>query len=203
MWGVALIKGMSVGGAGCRAVARRFLRETRSDTAVEFAMIGSAFFLFIFAIFVISIDQFWQMTLDDAVRNATRQVQIGSNSPTGVTSGSQFRTAVCNEFGLAVPSCNSTNLQFSVQSGPTFGGLTPATLSSNGTLTPSSLFSVTPTTSPAAATESSAAVLGAPQFLLVQVAYVLPFKILLAAGGVATENGTPALVSAVATVMEP
>jgi Flp pilus assembly protein TadG len=202
MWGVALIKGMSGGLMSCRSVARRFLRETRSDTAVEFAMIGSAFFLFIFAIFVISIDQFWQMTLDDAVRNATRQVQIGSNSPTGVTSGKLFVTAVCNEFGLAAPSC-TTNLQFSVQSGPTFGGLTPATLSSNGRLTPSSLFSVTPTTSPAAATESSAAVLGAPQFLLVQVAYLLPFKILMVGGGVATENGTPALVSAVATVMEP
>src|SRR5208282_99321 len=84
--------------SGRHSIARRLLRETRSDTAVEFAIIGAAFFLFVFGIFVVSLDQFLQMTLDDAVRNAARQVQIGN-----VTTGSQFVTSVCNEFGLAAP----------------------------------------------------------------------------------------------------
>ncbi|MDE8347417.1 MAG: TadE/TadG family type IV pilus assembly protein [Acidocella sp.] len=177
--------------------ARGIIPSRRAATAVEFAIIGAVFFLFIFGIFVISIDQFWQMTLDDAVRATTRQVQIGK-----VVNGAEFVTAVCGEFGIAAPYCTNT-LQYSVQSASTFGGLTPAILSSSGTLTPASTFNVTPTTAPAAATQSQPAVIGAPQFLLVQVAYLLPFKILIAPGGVATENGTPSLYSAVATVMEP
>jgi hypothetical protein len=44
---------------------------------------------------------------------------------------------------------------------------------------------------------------GSEEFLLVQVAYLLPFKILLVAGGTATQNGTPALYSAAAVVMQP
>ncbi len=182
--------------------ARRFLRETRADTAVEFAMIGSAFFLFIFGIFVVSIDQFWQMTLDDAVRAAARQVAIGK-----ITTGPQFVTSVCNEFGAAAPYCSS-NLQYSVQSNSYFSAtgnantITPATLSSAGNLSSSSAFSVSLSTIPTPANSTQAAVTGAEQFLLVQVAYPLPFKVLAVPGGVATENGTPSLYSAVATVMQ-
>jgi hypothetical protein len=181
-----------VGGVtGRYSVARRFLRETRSDTAVEFAMIGAAFFLFICGIFVISIDQFWQMTLDDAGRNATRQVQIGK-----VTTDAQFRTMVCNEFGVAAPYCG-TILQYSVQENTSFGAMAAATLNSSGAL----VIPGTATPFPSSVLTMSAS--GAPEFLLVQVAYLLPFKILAAPGGVATENGTPALLSTVTTVMEP
>lgn len=151
-------------------------------------MIGSAFFLFIFGIFVISLDMFLQMTLDDAVRNAARQVEIGS-----ITSGGAFVTAVCNEFGAAAPNC-ANSLQYSVQGGPYFGigGITATNFSSSGNLSSPHLFTGTTATAP-----------NAPSFLLVQVAYPLPFKILAVPGGVATENGTPSLYSTVSTVMEP
>jgi hypothetical protein len=145
-------------------------------------------FLFIFSIFVVSIDMFWQMTLDDAVRNATRQVQIGN-----ITSGPAFVSAVCQEFGLAAPNCAGT-LQYSVQGGPYVGtgGIAATGFSLSGTLQAPQTFSgVTATTA------------GAPILLLVQVAYPLPLKILAVPGGVATENGTPSLYSAVATGMEP
>ncbi len=176
-------------------VARRFWRESRADTAVEFAMIGSAFFLFIFGIFVVSIDQFWQMTLDDAVRNATRQVQIGQ-----ITTGGQFVTAICNEFGIAAPYCSNT-LQYSVQGGTSFSAITAATLSSSGTLSNAATFSgVTATIPP---TVLPTVTYATPEFLLVQVAYPLPFKMPLVPGGFATENGTPSLISTVATAMEP
>jgi Flp pilus assembly protein TadG len=208
MWGFALIQKMSGRVTGCRSVARRFLHETRSDTAVEFAMIGSAFFLFIFGIFVISIDQFWQMTLDDAVRNATRQVQIGAITATSTTS---FVTAVCNEFGVAAPRCTTT-LQYSVQGGESFfgtSGITPAVLGSNGTLSGSAVvtgsaapgFPGVALTTPMTVTPTVQEAI--PQFLLVQVAYPLPFKILALPGGVATENGTSSLYSVVAAAMEP
>ncbi|HUM07419.1 MAG TPA: TadE/TadG family type IV pilus assembly protein [Acidocella sp.] len=168
--------------------ARRFWLESRADTAVEFAMIGSAFFLFIFGIFVVSIDMFWQMALDDAVRNATRQVQIGN-----ITTGPAFAAAVCQEFGAAAPNCTGS-LQYSVQGGSYFGtgGITATSFSSSGNLGSAATF-----------TGATATATGAPVFLLVQVAYPLPFKVLAVPGGVATENGTPSLYSAVATVMEP
>lgn len=173
---------------GHSPVIRRFLHATHADTAVEFALIGSAFFLFVFGIFVISLDQFLQMTLDDAVRNATRQVQISK-----ITTGGGFLTTVCNEFGVAAPNC-SNSLQYSVQGGAYFGtgGIVAATFSSSGNLSSTATF-----------TGATATASGAPSFLLVQVAYPLPFKILAVPGGVATENGTPSLYSVVSTVMEP
>lgn len=158
-------------------------------------MIGSAFFLFVFGIFVVSIDQFWQMTLDDAVRIAARQVAIGK-----VTTGASLVTAVCSEFGVAAPYCSAT-LNYDVQEAPYFvgtgsgGGITPASLSNGGLSTRAGF--------PMTLTQSSGTTTPSPMFLLVQVAYPLPFKILIVPGGVATENGTSYLLSTVAAAMEP
>lgn len=185
------------------ALAQRLWQETRSETAVEFAMIGAVFFVFVFGIFVVSIDQFWQMTLDDAVRSAARQVAV----PNKITTGAQFVSTVCNEFGVAAPYCTS-NLQYSVQSNLYFSAtgsgntITPAVLDANGNLSSNGTFSVAATTVPKAATSTQAAVTGAEQFLLVQVAYPIPFKLLAVPGGVATQNGTSSLYSVVATVMQ-
>jgi Flp pilus assembly protein TadG len=178
----------------------RFCADTNSTTAVEFAMIGAVLFLFLFAIFVLGIYQFWQLTLDDAVRNASRQVQLGN-----VTSGADFVTQVCAEFGYATSHCGAATMQYSVQGASTFGAITPATLSSTGTLSPNNQFSnVNPSTVKKvtnAQTGLSTYVLS-PNYLLVQVAYLAPFKIPLIPPGMATENGTPALYSAIAVVME-
>lgn len=176
-------------------VSRRFWRATKADTAVEFAMIGSAFFLLVFGIFVVSLDQFLQMTLDDAVRDATRQVQIGN-----ISTGAAFKTRVCSEFGIVSAGC-STHLQYSVQGGTSFAAITSASFSSSGTLSNTATFSnVTPTTPPSSIAPVTYAV---PQFVLVQVAYPVPFSMLGAVEGIATENGTPSVYSAVATALEP
>ncbi len=71
--------------AGAHGILHRFAHARQAVTAIEFALIGSAFFMIIFAIFVVSVDLFWQLTLDDAVRNAARQVEIGK-----ITSGTNF-----------------------------------------------------------------------------------------------------------------
>ncbi|MDR3506196.1 MAG: hypothetical protein P4L52_08115 [Acidocella sp.] len=195
-------RGSASGAMRHLALAQRFWRETCSETAVEFAMIGAAFFVFVFAIFVVSIDQFWQMTLDDAVCSASRLVAVGK-----ITTGTQFVSSICSEFGVAAPSCSSS-LQYSVQSNLYFSAsgsgstITPATLQSNGNLSSNGRFLVTLTTVPRPATSTQAAVTGSEQFLLVQVAYPIPFKVLALPGGVATQNGTSSLYSAVATVMQ-
>ncbi len=174
--------------AGAHGILHRFAHARQAVTAIEFALIGSAFFMIIFAIFVVSVDLFWQLTLDDAVRNAARQVEIGK-----ITSGTNFVSAVCGEFGVAAPNCSS-RLQYAVQGGAYFGtgGITPIAFSSSGNLAAQSEFS--------GVTSSSAA---GPVFLLVQVAYPLPFAVLLLPAGVATENGTPSLYSVASGVMVP
>ena len=170
----------------------RLRRDVRAATAVEFALIGSYFFLIIFAIVVIAIDMFWQLTLDDAVRNATRQVQIGE-----ISTKAKFVTAVCDEFSAVAPGC-TTSLQYEVYSAPSFtgaGGIAAqmGQLQPTGNLSDNGAW-------PASLTSSSSSI---PLFLLVQVAYPLPFKIFAVPNGVATENGTSSLYSVVTTVMEP
>ncbi len=183
----------------------RLARERRSVMAVEFALLASAFFFFVLGMFMVGVVQYWQMTLDDAVRVATRSVAIGQ-----VTTNTGFATAVCNEFGLTTPNCNST-LQFDVQSAsyfsPSAGSnyVTPATLSSNGLSTnqngTSASLNLTLSTPAMAGANGAAATPGNTEVLLVQVAYPLPFSIPWL-GGAFTENGTSSLYSAVATVME-
>lgn len=182
-----------MGISGIFHIIRRLRGDRRAATALEFAMIGTAFFLMLFAIFTVAFDMFLQMTLDDAARNAARQVQIWGENGT-VSTGPQFKAAVCAEFGAVAPSCSAL-LQYSVQVGTTFGAMNTVTLSSTGNLSSPTQYVISGTTSPLATAE------GAPAFMLVQIAYPIPFKFLNVANGVITENGTPSLYSAVATVI--
>ena len=170
------------------AVVNRLARQRRAATALEFAIIGSVFFILVFGIFIVSVNLFWQLTLDDAVRNATRQVQIGK-----VTTGGDFVASVCGEFGVAAPNC-AGSLQYSVQGGPYFGtgGIVPTSFGSNGNLAAPAQFT-------GVALSSSAGAV----FLLVQVAYPLPFTVLLLPPSLATENGTSSLYSVASLVMVP
>lgn len=178
---------------------RRFWRERRSDTAVEFALIGGAFFFFIFGIFVFSINQFMQLTLDEAVRSAARQVQANLASSSG-----QFVGDVCGEFGPVANGCAAA-LQYDVQLGPYFGTglkapIIPAVLGQDGL----SVTSAFPAATNGYLPGSSETTVADPEFLLVQVAYPALFHVILPLGGlIGTENGTPYLYSAVAVDMEP
>ncbi len=132
--------------------------EESAATAVEFALIGSFIILFTMGFLMMGICQFWQMTLDDAVRTATRQLLLGN-----ITTSTQFVSSVCGEFGLVAP-CNSSILQIEVQantSTTTFSGITSATVSAAGQLSPSGGFPTIPSS-------------GGPYPALVQVAYKLP-----------------------------
>lgn len=147
-------------------------------------MLGSVGLLFMIAFLLMSIYQFWQATLDDAVRNAARQIEIGK-----VTTSSGLVSAICAEFGAVAP-CSSSSLQVEVQSASTFGAITPATVSSSGVLSPANAAGTTytltvPTTG------------GLP--VLVQVAYIPPFvpHFPFLPNVVFTGNSTSALISAV------
>jgi Flp pilus assembly protein TadG len=159
----------------------RFLSDRRSTTAVELAVIAPVLFLFLLGILLMGVGQFWQLVLDDAVRNATRQVEIGN-----VGTGSAFVTSVCNEFGLTISGCAST-LQYSVQGAATFSAITPATVNSAGALSNPATFNGIAVNNP----------------LLVQVAFVVPVSLLLIPESLITMNGTQSIISAVAGVNEP
>lgn len=179
-------------------LVRRLRRDRRAETAVEFALIGVAFFGFIMLIFTIALDMFLQMTLDDATRNAARQVQVwGANGTT--TTGASFVSAVCKEFGIVAPHC-TTALQYSVQVAPSFSQMSSVSLQSDGNLSTTGQYGtwvdgtftsnvIIPTTE------------GTPEFMLVQVAYPVPFRLFNAVNGVATENGTTSLYSSAAVVV--
>jgi len=173
-------------------------QDRRGETALEFALIGVAFFGLVLLIFTVALDIFLQMTLDDATRAAARRVQVWGVNGTA-SSGGQFASAVCAEFGVVAPNC-STILQYSVQVAPSFGQMSNVSLNSNGNLSNTAQYgtwsSGTFTSNTITATAE-----GTPEFLLVQVAYPLPFRLFGAANGVATENGTASLYSAVATVV--
>lgn len=170
--------------------ARRFLHETRSITAVEFALLGPVLFTFTFAILLTGVVQFWQLTLDDAVRNAARAVAIGAGSAgSGDHSGSDFVSTVCAEFGAGAPNCTG-KLQYAVQGAPNFtgsGGITPATINAAGQLSQTALFSGITVAEP----------------FLVQAVYPVPISIPLLPIGMITLNGTRSLISAGAMVAEP
>jgi Flp pilus assembly protein TadG len=171
-------------------ILRGFLRETRSVTAVEFGIIAPVLFLFVFLILLTGIVQFWQLTLDDSVRNAARQIGIGAgSSSSGIHSASDFVTSVCGEFGQAAPNC-SANLQFAVQGAANFtgsGGITPATINTAGQLSLNATF--------------SGITIGQP--FLVQAVYPVPISIPLVPVGLVTLNGKPSIISAAAMVAEP
>jgi Flp pilus assembly protein TadG len=171
-------------------VALRLMRDTRSITAVEFALIGPVLFFFLFAILLTGIVQFWQLSLDDSVRNAARLVAVGAANPSsGIHSGTDFVTAVCNEFGVAAPGC-TTRLQYAVQGGPSFtgaGGISPATVNASGQLSMPATFSGIAVSEP----------------FLVQVVYPIPLAIPLVPDSLVTLNSTPSIISAVAVMAEP
>ncbi|GEP12353.1 TadE/TadG family type IV pilus assembly protein [Methylobacterium gnaphalii] len=102
-----------------------FLRDQRAATAVEVALIAPVFLVLIFAWIEVGLCLFMLSTLDNAARDASRLIRVGP-----ATSAS-FKAAVCAKASPFIP-CDS--IVFYVQSGTSFGGLTPATVSSTGTL---------------------------------------------------------------------
>jgi Flp pilus assembly protein TadG len=183
-------------------MTRRLRRDRRAATAVEFAMIGVAFFFMIFSLFTVAIDMFIQMTLDDATRSAARHVQVwgvNGTATTGSGAAPSFVDTLCSEFGVVAVNC-AGSLQYSVQVAPSFGQMTTVTLNSSGNLSSANQYGTWVSGSFTSNTILPTSE-GTPEFLLVQVAYPLPFKLLGLANAVAAENGTNSLYSAAATVI--
>ncbi len=141
----------------------RFLMSRCGATMVEFALVGPLFLLLTFAIVDNGLVLFEQTILDNATREAARQIRIGKVQLSGDTDGTGlFKTTLCNNLGGFIP-CGSLqwNVQ-SVNSAGAFSSITATTANGSGQMSSTGF---TPGT--------------AQYFVLVQVGYtqryIMPF----------------------------
>jgi Flp pilus assembly protein TadG len=168
----------------------KLVRSCLGVTALEFGIVAPVFMLMLVAIFWLGLAAFYEMCLDDAVRDAARQLQIGGPA---MSSGSGFTAAVCNEFGIIAPKC-STNLTYNIQAQPAvvtatgvaglFASMAPVSLPSSGKL---------PMAFPSIAAGSR---------VVIQVAYPLPVTVPFI-GKWMTLTGTNSLLSTTTVLVEP
>jgi Flp pilus assembly protein TadG len=145
--------------AGARL--RGLLRDNSGVTGLEFAMVGPIFLLMVMAVLENGFTLWTQSVLDNATRDASRLLQTGQSQSGGTT----FVTQLCNEIS-GFMSCSQ--LQYRVQTGSTFAGISPTvTIGSGGA---ASGFSAYPT-----AVSTSSVTAGTD--VLVQVIYKRNFVI--------------------------
>ncbi len=162
-----------------RSRARALVRSTQGVTAVELALILPVFMVLAFSVLEVGLEFLTQTMLDHAVAVGARQVEIGN-----ATTDAVLRTDICNAAGaLLIRSCSSS-LQIYVTSGASFSGLSLATVSSVGTMSPTGVSAGT-----------------ANSDVLVQVAYNRPYLFTLI--GSLTGSKTNVLLSTIAVQNEP
>lgn len=88
-----------------KSFLRRFRRSKDGAAALEFAVVGLPFFLFMFAILDISLIFFASTTLENGIVSAARQIRTGKAQATHMTQ-EQFRTLVCVEISMML-GCDS------------------------------------------------------------------------------------------------
>ena len=138
----------------------RLFHSCSGVTLVEFALVAPLFLLLVFAIIDNGLVLLTQSILDNATREAARQIRLGQVQSTGDKDGSGlFKATLCKNFDNFIP-CNG--VQWNVQSGDSFATLRPVGADSDGRMARTGF-------SP-----------GSPQsFVLVQVGYtrrsIMPF----------------------------
>jgi Flp pilus assembly protein TadG len=75
---------------------RRFVKQCRAATTVEFALVAAPFVVLTFAILETAIVFFAGQTLETAASNAARLIMTGQAQQNGWTAA-QFKTQVCNQ----------------------------------------------------------------------------------------------------------
>lgn len=77
---------------------RRFVRDERGTTAVEFGIVAVPFLALIMAIFETALTFFAGQAFDTAVSNAARLIRTGQAQEDGLTADT-FRTKICDQVG--------------------------------------------------------------------------------------------------------
>jgi Flp pilus assembly protein TadG len=132
--------------------ARCLHRARRGSAALEFAIAGPVLLLLILAVIENGLMLFAQEVLENATRDASRQIMIGA-----VTTSAQFNHALCNDVGALL---DCSKLQFYVQA-------------SSAASTPPNAFPTAPVPASSLSTYTTATFVPgiAGQFVLVEVGY--------------------------------
>jgi Flp pilus assembly protein TadG len=104
-------------------LVRRLRRDERGVTAIEFAIVATPFFMFIFGTIGIGLHFFITNSIEHAVEAAARKIRTGQAQTAGTTVG-DFKTEVCAEAASFVE-CNG-KLQIHIQHATEWSGITPA-----------------------------------------------------------------------------
>lgn len=113
---------------------RRFGRDRRGVTAIEFGLVALPFFAMMFAMMTIGLHYFTYYSLEKGVVDAARLMRTGEAQKAGLNLD-DFRKLVCDHAGGFI-TCDS-HLVIHIKSSETFAGLAPpASCVTNGALSP-------------------------------------------------------------------
>lgn len=118
------------------ATLRRFVRQRKATSTVEFALLAAPFLALTFAVLETAIVFFAGQTLETAAANAGRLIMTGQAQTNGWTAA-QFKTQVCNQIH-GIFNC-STGVYVDVETYSSFAAVNLASPISNGTFNSSSL----------------------------------------------------------------
>ena len=128
----------AAGGIGFGTLLRRFARQRRGATAVEFAMISPLLFGSLFGIMETGTLYLRQTAIEAGVEEAKRLVMTGQIAAAGAADVqlSTFKAAFCNQAGWIIP-CSA--VKFDVRAFTTFGAAAMPNPVVNGVFNPAGL----------------------------------------------------------------
>ncbi len=103
---------------------KRFLRNARGVTAIEFAMVAPVFFFAMGAVVETGLMLFTEYVLQSSVQEAARKIRTGQAQTAGM-SAAAFKTEIC-KLANTVMDCNNS-VKVYVKSAATFSALKTAT----------------------------------------------------------------------------
>jgi Flp pilus assembly protein TadG len=103
-----------------RNALRRFRRNRRGSTAVEFALVAPLFFALLFAIIETAMVFFASQVLETVTQDSARFIMTGQ-AQTAAYTQAQFKTYVCGQIGVLFDCANG--IYVDVQSYPAFGNV--------------------------------------------------------------------------------
>lgn len=105
------------------ARSRRFSRNDKGETAIEFAIVLAPFMAFTFGIITIGLHYLATNSLERAVFDASRQIRTGQAQQAKMTS-KQFKQLVCS---IAAPNIDCNKLQIHLSSYDSWKDVVPPT----------------------------------------------------------------------------
>lgn len=103
-----------------RNVLRRFRRNRRGSTAVEFAMVAPMFLALLYAILETALVFFAQQALETMTQDSARTIMTGQSQTAGYDAGKFLNQVVCKQIVIFF---NCANLFVDVQSYPQFSNI--------------------------------------------------------------------------------